>query len=89
MRRLLVILALIALGITGTQWSCRHDATQQCAQAYAHLLELAKRQGSPKEKERFVNACKDAWDEARWKCLMDAKTVEQALDCKPSKIRPG
>ncbi len=86
MRRQPVILA----GLLATlAFGACNQRPLRCAEAYEHLLELAQRTPTAAEHDRFVSACVTAWDEARVQCLADAATPEDALACKPKKIRPG
>ncbi len=78
---LLVCLSLIA--------ACDPDPAPQCEEAYIHLIQLAKRPANPEQRARFLSACLDAYDEARHRCLVEAKTVDEALACRPAKVRPG
>ncbi|MGM0574682.1 MAG: hypothetical protein ACQEXJ_02970 [Myxococcota bacterium] len=76
---------LIALTLPG----CDPDPTPRCQEAYDHLIGLAKRRPDPEQRARFVRTCREAFDEGRHRCLMDAATVEEALECRPTRIRPG
>ncbi|MEC9072760.1 MAG: hypothetical protein VX938_10290, partial [Myxococcota bacterium] len=61
----------------------------RCAQAYDHLVLIAKTHPQVAQRTRFIEACGAAWDEPHLRCLMASDTVEQALACKPSRARPG
>lgn len=74
-----------ALGAGG----CGRDPRPACTGAYQHLVALAKRNPDPDGEYKFVSACVDAWDPERVKCLEGAKTIGEALACKPVKKRPG
>ena len=69
--------------------ACEPDPTPKCEEAYDHLLALAKRPIQVDQKERFMNACKEAFDEKRHSCFLGAKSVDEALLCRPGKVRPG
>lgn len=82
MRHLLLALALLG----GPLAACQPDPGPQCARAYEHLVEIAGRQPSDDERRRFVDTCRGAWDEGRHRCLMGAETVQEALDCRPTRV---
>lgn len=87
--KLLLPRALAAAAIAFFLAGCDPDHSVPCGQAYDHLIEVAQRRPNPELKTRFVDACKGVWDEARHSCLMEAQTVEEALACRPKKVRPG
>lgn len=80
-------LALIATLTVGT--ACDPEPGPLCAEAYDHLIGIAKRPDRPEPRDRFVSACIDAFDEGRHRCIMGATTAEDALACRPRKVRPG
>ena len=69
--------------------ACDPDPAPKCEEAYNHLITLAKRPQEAEQRQRFLRACHEAFDEARHRCLLDAQTIEDALTCRPSKVRPG
>ena len=69
--------------------ACDADPLPPCAAAYEHLVTLARRNPEPEGEARFVEACVAAWDPKRVDCLTAARTVSDALQCKPIKKRPG
>ncbi len=77
----LVLLSLIA--------ACDPSPAPKCEEAYNHLIVLAKRAPNPEQRARFLTACADAYDEVRHRCLVAATSVEEALSCRPGKVRPG
>ena len=68
---------------------CAKPTAKLCAAAHDHLAELSHRRPDPDLRKRFVDACVDAWDEARHACLMAAETPEEALRCELGRPRPG
>ena len=68
--------------------ACDPDPAPKCEEAYNHLIALAKRPPNPEQRARFLSACMDAYDEARHQCLIGATSIEQALACRPSGVRP-
>lgn len=84
----LTILALLLLA-TPVAPACAPDPGPRCQQAYDHLIRLAKRRPEPDQRQRFLGACRAAWDEGHHRCLLGARTVEAALECRPRKTRPG
>ena len=78
-----------ALAGTGLVSGCEEDHTFECAAAYDHLLEVGKRYPNEALRASFIDACRTAWDLDRVACLMVAKTPEEALACRPKKIKPG
>lgn len=68
---------------------CDRDPLPACAATYQHLVALAKRNPEPDGQAKFVTACSDAWDPKRIECLDAARSVGEALACKPVKKRPG
>lgn len=68
---------------------CDPDRDASCVAAYDHLTEVVERRPNEALKLRFVEACRNAWDEARMACLMKASDEAEALACKPARTRPG
>ena len=79
----------IAIGTMLVCSGCFEERRLRCAQAYDHLVDLAKTYPQRSQRSSFIDACGTAWDEPHVRCLMAADTVEQALACKPSRARPG
>ena len=69
--------------------ACDPDPAPKCEEAYDHLITLAKRPPESAQRQRFLQACHEAYDESRHRCFLDAVTVEDALACRPGKVRPG
>ena len=69
--------------------ACDPDPAPQCEEAYNHLIGLAKRPVEAEQKQRFLQACHEAFDEARHQCLLNSKSIEAAMACRPGKVRPG
>lgn len=69
--------------------ACDPDPSPRCAEAYDHLIALSKRPPDGGERDRFVTACRDAFDEGRHACLLEATTADEALACRPRQVRPG
>lgn len=80
-----LMVGLLGAGLLG---GC-HDRPERCHAAYDHLSRLAQHQEDQGLARRFVDACVAAWDEGRVTCLLAARTADEALACKPVKIRPG
>lgn len=74
----LVILACTLLALAG----CASDPAARCAEAYDHMITLAKRPPSPDARAPFVDACITAWDPQRHACLMASTSADEALDCR-------
>ncbi|MCB9729109.1 MAG: hypothetical protein H6744_06735 [Deltaproteobacteria bacterium] len=62
--------------------ACKRDPEPGCAEAYDHMIALAKHEPEPDQREAFMRACVDAWDEERHDCLMAATTPDEALACR-------
>lgn len=77
----LLVLSLIS--------ACDPDPAPKCVEAYNHLIALAKRPSQAKQRQRFMDACSAAYDEKRHKCLIGAGSIDEALKCRPGKVRPG
>ena len=69
--------------------ACDPDPAPKCEEAYNHLIALAKRAPQAEQHQRFITACLDAFDEGRHACLLEAKSITEALACRPTKVRPG
>ena len=69
--------------------ACDSDRSVPCGQAYDHLIEIAEQRPDEGLRGRFIAACIAAWDDGRHECLMRATTVEEALECRPTKVKPG
>lgn len=82
-------LTLLVLGMTTIIVGCGADPQPACTEAYHHLTTLAKRNPDPDGERKFVTTCVDAWDPKRVACLGNARSVGEALACKPFKKRPG
>jgi hypothetical protein len=67
---------------------CKPDPGAACEQAYDHLASFAKRLKSVPRRERFLDACRAAFDEPRHACLMEARSAEEALVCRPKRAAP-
>jgi hypothetical protein len=80
-----IVSALIATGFT----ACAEDPADACAEAYAHLVALAKRRPDGELASRFMASCVEVGDARRVECLLTATTPGEALACKPQKKRPG
>jgi hypothetical protein len=86
MRALLLVMAFLMIpSVTG----CTPDRTVECAQAYDHLIGLAKRRMQPKQQALFISRCRSAWDDQRHACLLRAENAEEAMGCRVGKVRPG
>jgi hypothetical protein len=81
----LVAACLAAAGLA----ACAEDPADGCAEAYAHLMALAKRRPDPELASRFMASCVEVGDLGRVACLRAATTPGEALACKPQKKRPG
>ncbi|MEZ4264831.1 MAG: hypothetical protein R3F39_00520 [Myxococcota bacterium] len=73
-----ILLACPALAPAG----CRSDPAARCAEAYDHMITLAKRPPAAEARDPFIEACVTAWDVQRHDCLMAATDADQALDCR-------
>ena len=69
--------------------ACDPDPAPKCIEAYNHLIALAKRPANADQRARFLEACNQAYDEKRHQCLIRAGSIEEALACRPGKVRPG
>lgn len=79
------LIALVGL----TLGACDPDPRAPCLATYQHLTALAKSNPEPEGEARFVEACVAAYDPKRLECLRGARSVGDALGCKPVKKRPG
>jgi len=82
-------LAALGLALTAGASACDEDPKGPCGEAYQHLVTLARRNPEPEDEASFIAACVAAWDKKRVACLTAAKSVGDALACKPVKKRPG
>jgi len=80
------LISMVSLSLIA---ACDPDPAPRCEEAYNHLIALAKRPPNPEQRTRFLAACTDAYDEGRHQCLIGAKSIEEALACRPSKVHPS
>ena len=83
---------LVSLAIVGSVVliaACAPDVEPRCAEAYDHLIHLAKRSSSAEQRERFMAACRAAWDERQHTCILASRTAEEAMAGRAAKVRPG
>ena len=69
--------------------ACDPDPAPKCDEAYNHLITLAKRAPDLEQRQRFMTACIQAFDEGRHTCLLEATSIDEAVTCRPTKVRPG
>ena len=86
--RAFVFLGLV-IGAVLTLGACTEDRSRQCAKAYDHLQSLTNGPTSSANRASYVGACRSAWDEGHVRCLLRAKTRDEALACPRQRARPG
>ncbi len=52
-------------------------------------MRVARRNADGAQRLRFIEACGAAWDEGHHRCILKARTVDEALACRATKVRPG
>lgn len=82
-------LPLVPVLIAAALAACDPDPRPVCTEAYKHLIVLGQRQDDPELASRFVEACAEAYDPERLKCLSAARSAGEALACKAVRKRPG
>lgn len=86
---LLAAIVWLAVAAAPPLTACAKDPAPRCSEAYDHLVRLAKRSADGGQRARFISACTEAWDDGHQRCLLKARTVEEALDCRATRVRPG
>ena len=81
-------MALVACGVIAL-CACDPDPGPECHATYEHVLGLARRHPDQALMERFVTACHASFDPERLRCIRGARTVGEALACKPARKRPS
>ena len=81
--------ALMLILLLSFMPGCASNHEEPCQQAYDHLVNIAKQEEHQATRERFVQACVDAWDETRIRCLLEAKEADDALACRAGRVPPG
>ena len=88
-RALLAAICWLAVAGTSAVIGCAPDPAPRCAEAYDHLVRVARRNADGAQRLRFIEACGAAWDEGHHRCILKARTVDEALACRATKVRPG
>ena len=81
-------MTLVGCGVVALS-ACEPDPGPECNATYEHLLGLARRHSDAALMDRFVTACRASFDAERLTCIRSARTVGEALACKPMRKRPS
>jgi hypothetical protein len=84
--RILFFVLFVLFALTS---ACKEPPTRPCGLEYEHLIKLGDRRKNLNLKARYINACVNAWDEGKHRCIMDATKASKALECRPEKVHPG
>ena len=83
-RALYMTLILAALGLP----ACEEDRQPQCIEVFDHLQTLTRHRVTVDLRRKFISSCATSWDPVRHACLMASTSAEEALECKPKRLRP-